>query len=708
MPIWKRLMGVFSSRKKVRERPSAQVRNAPSSGGRRDPKNSIIRRIGLAFSRGSSSRAEFEGPEGFDLLEIEKAYNTEAYVRQAIDKYIDLMFKAGWDIVGKNQNAVDYVKLRLAAIAEATKTPTKQLLIEIAEDLVLYHNAFLIKARQRGGSYTFPPGINAQGVGGMDPVVGYFTLPVTTIEIARDSHGTVRRYKQEIGGSERPLEIRPENVVHMFIDKPKGRAYGVPFLWQALDDIKLLRQVEELVARLIYKDIFPLYQYQVGLPKEGYEATDDEIDELREQIGELTIDGGIVVPERHNITTIGVKGKALDVSNYLKYFEQRVFTGLGVSETMMGRGDTTNRSTADNMTTEMHDRIKAYQTQMAMFIDEFIFNELLREGGFDPLLRPEDMVSFKFKEIDIENKIKTENQAIQKFTNNAITHEELRLELGMDPVTDEGRLYFNMISTADAQAAANQADNKARPENQSGKKQAPGKKESISESLNTNIPHIELSDNLTRYWNLAREDVISVIKKHYNLKDKKSSDEEPKEAKGVLTLVKQSMDSTLDKHLSSSFSYGMKKAIKEAPNYKKGSLNYTSCVKEASDKAKAHVSKLIDEDLTRLILKALESSDSKEAIAKVVGAFSALTYRLKFIARSEAYRSYNYGFARTAIALGYKYATVSKEDTQCEACSKIADTEIDLSEGIENIPPFHANCTCELTLIKTEGKEGTR
>lgn len=711
MPKWTKLWSVLSDGQKIEETP-LQVTNAPSSSGsKRDPKKSIIKRIGLAFTKGSGNRAELEGPEGFDLAEIEKAYNTEAYVRQAIDKYTDFIFKAGWDIVGKNQNAVDYIKLRLAAMAEATKIPTKQLFIDIADDLVLYHNVFIVKARQ-SGSYIFPTGINATGIGTAKPITGYFVLPVTTITIARVNNGTVDSYQQEISGGDK-LTIKPDDMIHMYIDKPKGRAFGVPFLWQVLDDIKLLRQIEELVARLIYKDIFPLYQYQVGLAKEGYEATDEEIEDLKEQISELTLDGGIVVPERHNISVIGSQGKALEAYNYLKYFEQRVFTGLGVSETMMGRGDSANRSTADNMTTDMHDRIKAYQSQMATFIDEYIFNELLREGGFDPLLKPEDAVHFQFKEIDLDNKIKAENQAIQKFTNNAITHEELRMEIGMDPVTDEGRLYFNMITAAQAKAAANSVDNLAQPENQNGKKLSPKKesvKESVTESLSLQtkeaLKHIEYVKDLQHYWDITKEDVLDLVKQYYITRDKKFPDFQPKEIEGIISLTRDSMSKLAEKYIRTAFNAGVRNAQIQSNSWKQVNVNYLAGVKELTTSNAKCIDKLLNEDLTRLISNALKDSSEVNAISKVVGAFSALNYRLEFIAKSEMYTSYNYGFAKAAMSLGYTHATVSQGDLGCEVCGKLAGIQVKLSMDLSEIPPFHPNCTCILVLTNPQGKEG--
>ena len=79
-------------------------------------------------------------------------------------------------------------------------------------------------------------------------------------------------------------------------------------------------------------------------------------------------------------------------SRFFKYFEERVFAGMGVSATMYGRGDTANKSTSDNQSSEFVDRVKAFQKVVASDVDQHMIMELLYEGGFDPIINPDDMV----------------------------------------------------------------------------------------------------------------------------------------------------------------------------------------------------------------------------------------------------------------------------------------------------------------------------
>jgi len=441
---------------------SSSTLEAQSSS--RDPKEVIIKVIGYALGLGGNYR-DYLPPE-YDLLQITSAYNTEAYVRQAVDKYIELMFKSGWDIVGKNQKAVDYIKLRLACIAEATQIPTEKLFIGIAEDLVKYHNVIIAKAR--ADDYPWPSGMNVQGVGDRKPIVGYFPLNITTMSVRRDKNGTVKSWQQEVVGESRVLKFKPEDIVHMYYKREKGHAFGNPFLLTVLDDIRLLRQAEENVARLIYRNLFPFYHYKVGTPERP--AEDTEILEIQSAIENARLEDGLVTSERHSIEPIA-SNQIIDAHPYLKYFEDRVFTGLGVPAVMMGRGSTANRSTSDNQATEFVDRVKAFQKVYAADIDSQIIHELLMEGGFDPILDIDDNVDFIFKEIDYDAKIKAENHAVFLYEHNTITEDEMRRAIGLEPITDRAKMFMNLITIPVAQAKAEaksqaSTDNRNSPTNQ--------------------------------------------------------------------------------------------------------------------------------------------------------------------------------------------------------------------------------------------------
>lgn len=431
-----------------------------------------------------NSDTSWEDPS-FDLESIQTAYNTDSYIRQGVDKYVDQIFKEGYSFYGPDSNVVDYIKLRIQYIAEATQTPTGELLTGIAEDLVKYGNCMVVKTRSNDPN-AFPQGVNLQGLDGKDPVAGYFFANAVSMKCTRDDYGTVTKWQQDNDKGQQ--EFDPQDVIHFFYKREKGNAYGTSFLVPVLPDVAALRQAEENVLKMMFRNIYPFYHIQVGT--EETPGTKAEVDSTKEEIGSQDLEGMLISTERVNVKPIA-SDQVIDAEPYLKYMESRVFSGLGIPEIMFGRGNTANRSTGDNMTSEMSDRIRAIQRIMEMFINQFMIKELLMEGGYDPILNPDQVVEFRFTDNDVDVEIKKQVHAIYKYEHNAITEDEMRNELGMDPIPDgeRSKMFVELITreTARQNAQLSQQNQQASGENSSSssnKKSSTGSGETNNKEKN--------------------------------------------------------------------------------------------------------------------------------------------------------------------------------------------------------------------------------
>ena len=487
-----------------------------NSGGStgRELASEVVKRIVYK----TNNDTDFEDPD-FDLADIQTGYNTDSYIRQGVDKYVDQIFKEGYQFFGTDSNAVEYIRLRLAYIAEASNTPTNQLLIDIAEDVVKYGNCMCVKARSSDPN-ALPPGVNIQGLYGKDPVVGYFCANPVNMKCKRDDYGTIVSWQQDTDKGKQ--EFNSEDVIHFYYKREKGNAYGTSFLIPVLDDVRALRQAEENVLKMMYRNIYPFYHVAVGT--NDATGTSKEIDELKEAIDGMDVEGGLVTTERVKITPIA-SDKVIDAEPYLKYMESRVFSGLGIPEIMFGRGNTSNRSTGDNMTSEMADRIRAICRTIENFFNSFIIKELLMEGGYDPILNPDQAVEFRFNDNDLDVMIKKQVHAIYKYEHNSITEDEMREEIGMDPIPDSERekLFVEIITreTLRLESQLNAQSSNSSESNQTGNKETNNKaknqggKQSKTTKNNLNPVTIGLIkdsvDNMENY-------VDNYIKNCYNSK----------------------------------------------------------------------------------------------------------------------------------------------------------------------------------------------
>lgn len=407
--------------------------------------------LALGFTGSTwGNRTNFESSP-YDFDRIIQAIDTDSFVKQAFNKYKELMWNEGWDIVGENVDAVEYVYQRFDMMEFAMRRSFHDFLTDVGDQLVKFGNCFVAKSRGDWGDLF--PGRTLQGPEGKDPVIGYYIIPTETVEIKRDKHNKVLQYRQGVdhlvsgfGERNRQPTWKPEEVIHFCMDKKPGRAFGTPFVIAAIDDIISLRQMEEDALNLFHKELFPLYKYKVGT--EDAPAEPDEIEHAINELNNMRSDSGLVLPERHDVEVVGAEGAAFDGNAYLDKMINRVCSGLGLSPhhlgLMMGGG---NRAVTDRLDIALYIKVKGYQRYMADEIRREIITELLMEGGFDPITTPKakgrsDRCLFRFREIDVDTQVKKETHEVQKFAGNITTIEEARLALNLDPEVDEEQLLL--------------------------------------------------------------------------------------------------------------------------------------------------------------------------------------------------------------------------------------------------------------------------
>jgi len=688
---------------------SLQIREVPTGGGGKTSgqqisngniKNFQIKAVGFS---GENDSGDFEDPE-YDLNEIKEACAADSYIAVAVQKYSQLIFKAGYSIVSDNDAAAEYIRQRLRFMSFVTNTNMDLLFQGIAEDLVKYSNAFLVKSRvdtaQMGG-------IQAQGIWDAKPVGGYFRMDPTTIKIKRDKNGTIKNYQQSVGNNEK--SFKSTDVIHFYIDKDGNSAFGQPRISAALEDVKMLRKIEGASLTQVYRYANPITHVRVGIENnpEGW-ATEQEMKDTQKELEKMNTDGVIITNERTHIESIGADGEAMDITKYLQYCEARVFTALNCSSSMMGRGGT--KQDADSMEAQQHDTVKFYQRQIATFIEDQMFTEMLLEGGYNPVYNEQDIVRFKFEEINLETRIKKETHALNMFQGNLIPFEEARIKIGKDSdVVDEARLHMNMITTphdlAVAQAKGMGTSNNTngsgsatqsqrttsstvQPSNQHGTSNMKVK-ESLDDSINVteevNNGHVSdktlknRQDYRTKFetaykkWKAVRNDIVE--------HDEMPSIVLPVARDGIIQEFKTKAAIEMQK--------GVERAISDS--------------KIKPDSIRKIPSRLIDEKIERVVTKVFRDVSKK---LKDIGkdgtkteryaAFDVLEYRIRFLSDEIVSKAYWYGYVKACQQFKIPEVFVHFHGSpDQEDHSEIIKTN---KFSLDDIPAFHAYCSCRIGL----------
>ena len=402
---------------------------------------------------------------------ITTIFDTESYFRKAVDKYVEAIFRNGFDFVADNTKAAEYIKMRFTQMENFfyPRQTTRSLLEEIATDLVMYYNVFIVRIRKNNVIK------NARGfkIGGIvvAPTVGLKVQNIEMVKMRQLDTGEVLEYRiQRFGMKTKDIDSR--DMIHMHLKRKPGTKSGTPMIVPVIDDIRALRSLEETVAILAFQNAVPLLHMRIG--QDGVPVSPTLVNSARYKFINMKSYGLWVTDWQYKIESIGSAGKALDLSNYLEYFTQRVLAGFGMSTLDAGHGDSSNRNTATALTKSFIEMARWFQDELEDQVQSTIIYEMLIEGGFD-ITDPANLVELYMPDIDIDTQIKKESHLINLFTSNGITHDELRQGMRRDPLLpeQEKRLSFNMIQMPQLEAKnAISAKNISNPTNQYGTKLA--------------------------------------------------------------------------------------------------------------------------------------------------------------------------------------------------------------------------------------------
>ena len=677
--------------------------------------NFKVKAIGF-ISAYAQRREWFHRPE-YNLQEIRDAAEADSYVKISLSKTSYLIYKAGWKFKSENQQAIDYLEQRFKIMSFCTGVPMDILMQGIADDLVRYSNAFLLKSRVER-----LPGVKAKSLQEDGMIIGGYTrVDPCSIKIKRDKHGNILKYEQGYGANKK--QFKPEDVIHMYLDKDANNAFGTPRIIAALEDVKLLRKIEGNVTALIYRFAMPLYQWKIGIPEVGFQGTDEEIAKAKYEIETGSLDGVFITNEKTEIKAIGSEGTAMNMQPYLNYFENRVFSALGVSAAQMGRGGA--KQDADSMEQQVHDTVKYIQRMMADFIENKILMELLLEGGFNPFEK-DNYVDYVFEEISLETKIKKENHEINKYQSNVTTYPEARRRMGLKDQSDDDEMLYNRYITdestmrqidrnAEHQLELARVNNAAKAASSSSSGSSSSKKgststtkkprttkdkgpsgrvRSIDRPQNQYGTHSvkmkeSFENNLITKNSIKYKDLKNI---YYDLKDDINSGEIKTRIHYdyTLDLLSKKMNEIIDLQSIK----GMNDAVYEI-NKLKDENNKLPTEKIDLD----NFYKEIRISLSNILVD-IEKTINKSNVNDI---FDDNEYRLLYLLDYMQRKVYWYSYIKAGALLGMSKAYISFNSKNDEEEREHVINTDDFS--LEDVPSYHSFCNCRITYDKNKGGE---
>jgi hypothetical protein len=403
-----------------------------------------------------------------------EAYKIDGFVRIAVDRHSE-MFK-DFDFRG-GEEQVKYLKARFALMGLRTGEHYKTTLTRYCHEYFLHGNPMMLKMRGNNSEedrdiirtlYEEKPypisGIFIESPQHFDPYVkdGRFygwaqNNAETNFSSKSKKIETVIGKTKRAGGflmSKTPSPPSSPTVnlfkvgldlIHTPYKKLSDSYWGWGLSFGAIDDINLLRNVEQTTAIAIKKNTIPLLWHRVLRPSNPMIDPRVELQDAARMHRTVTQDGVLVTPGTHELKMLGSESQAIRTEGYLKYYAYRAFADLGVSPFLMGFEPGTI-GTAEAAIELLMNRIRFCQQELAIGLEMFLINELLWEGGYDPYRNEEDQVKLIFKEMDETRLIKLRSHFVDLYTKNILTFEETRDAIGYEFEADPMGLYLERVA----------------------------------------------------------------------------------------------------------------------------------------------------------------------------------------------------------------------------------------------------------------------
>ena len=642
----------------------------------------------------------------YDLVAIFKLLKYESYFQKSVYKKLGLLCKSGFQFHSDNDKIKEYVAFRFKLMQIQTGLSINTLVKRISFYLIACSNAWVVKVRDKDFEYGESYTLDGKEI---HPVVGLFIPHPTTMKprfkyVKDSTQGAKWQTRLELDkwvhinrrGVFKVFDL--EDVIHFSLYKEDGMIFGTPEVTPTIDDIRTLRKLEEDAQLLSYRDLFPIIHYTVENPKaidhtSGY----TELDQAQSDMQKLMQDGGIATDKRHEIKFVGNEGKGVDGVAYLSYFQNRVFSGLGMAASDFGLGGQGAANDQEQVSQQLTDSVKFIQQEVSDQFAHLILDEIMIQSPFKDAFELGNEVTLKFDEIDVGWKIRTENHEADLFTKGVNTIHETRNKMGRKDATDEDLAYSHpglygaslpnptLTNTAYGdqfiQKQAKLAKLSKPPVAGAGKggssADAAAKRNKVSRSSKSSadkdsVKSSRTSSNITKHKDIFLEDELELQDQFRTYAERILQDKNKSSQKVNLMLGTKVVYDSIKNSMAEAFKEGATSALRD--------LGLEDQEVRLSHPIYANVDKLRD-----VVTDAVFADHSY---------LNRASLRIATTKKTETKRAFNLGVSTVCLQNGIKEVELYSEfDDISEESSKIVGTKIilDKKKLLEQLPPYHCN-----------------
>jgi hypothetical protein len=280
------------------------------------------------------------------------------------------------------------------------------------------------------------------------------------------------------------IPIPMQNMLHIKLGIGDIGVYGRSDLASTILDFETLEQIERSIAIIAKHKAVPRDIITYG--NEENPATDDELNDFIIYLESLQKDESAIINKPFKRETISYAGQDINLDYMIKHIKNKLTAGLA-PEFALGMGSNSNKNTSQLTLLSYILSIYSKRKLILKPIEDKILKPFLQAMGLKDAW-------LEFGELDFETKSEKTNRIGSMWTQNVLTLNEIRYQLGF-PVLEHGNVFFTQwqqeLLTSDTNNNGNDGDSlKKIIEDDSDEKQRMG-----SSGANVKEPSQDLSNN---------------------------------------------------------------------------------------------------------------------------------------------------------------------------------------------------------------------
>lgn len=229
------------------------------------------------------------------------------------------------------------------------------------------------------------------------------------------------------------VPIPKENMIHIKLGIGDIGVYGRSSLASTILDFETLEQIERSIAIIAKHKAVPRDIMRYGSDENP--ATDDELNDFILYLESLQKDESAIINKEFKRETLSYAGQDINLDYMIKHIKTKLTAGLAPEFAMGIGGEGGNKQT--NQLTLLSYILSIYSKRKLIIkpITDTIIKPFVQAMGLKDCW-------LEFGELDFETKSEKTNRVGSMWTQNGITLNELRYQLGF-PVLENGNVFFS-------------------------------------------------------------------------------------------------------------------------------------------------------------------------------------------------------------------------------------------------------------------------